>query len=199
MRLLTDSDRVEPVLYPQFDRRNFPDIDLILSCGDLPPEYLTFLASAFGVPLYYVRGNHDIRYGSRPPAGCENLDGRVVRFGGMKIIGFEGSRWYNGGPVQFTEREMRKKIRSMHLTIWWRRGIDVVITHAPPRHVHDAEDPCHKGFKSFGKLIDRYRPGHFIHGHIHRLFTNPDQRVTKIDGTRVINTYGYQIIEIENG
>ena len=196
MRLLTVSDRVEPSLYEHFDRRNFPDIDLILSCGDLPPEYLSFLVSMFNVPLYYVRGNHDIRYELRPPEGCENLDGRLTRFQGIKILGLEGSRWYNGGPVQYTEGQMRRKIRRLRLKLWWRQGIDIVITHAPPRYIHDAEDPCHKGFKSFQKLIDHYRPGHLIHGHIHALFTDPEQRVTTVNRTRVVNTYGYHLIEV---
>ncbi len=69
MRILTVSDRVEPLLYERFDKRFFPAVDLVLSCGDLPPEYLTFLASTFKVPLFYVRGNHDIRYDTSPPPG----------------------------------------------------------------------------------------------------------------------------------
>jgi len=198
MKILTISDRVEPLLYDHFDAVNFPDIDLILSCGDLPPEYLSFLVSKFNVPLFYVRGNHDIRYESSPPDGCENLDGRLTRFRGINILGLEGSRWYNGGPIQYTEKQMRQKIRGLQLKIWWGRGIDIVITHAPPRYIHDAEDPCHKGFKSFQKLIDRHRPGYLIHGHIHTLFTNPEQRVTTVNQTRVLNTFGYHLIEVSH-
>lgn len=198
MRVLTVSDRVEPSLYQNFDRRHFPRFDLIISCGDLPPEYLSFLTTAFSVPLYYVRGNHDIRYESSPPSGCENLDGRLVRFHGLNILGLEGSRWYNGGPVQYTESQMRNKIRALLLKIWWKKGIDIVVTHAPPRFIHDAEDPCHRGFKSYRKLIDRHQPGYFIHGHIHEMFTNPRQRVTRIGQTRVINTYGFHMIEIDH-
>jgi len=196
MRNLTVSDRVEPLLYENFDATRFPDIDLILSCGDLPPEYLTFLAVSFNVPLFYVRGNHDIRYTATPVLGCGNLDGQLVRYRGVNILGLEGSRWYNGGPIQYTESRMRKKISSLWFKIWWSKGIDIVITHAPPRQIHDAEDLCHRGFKSFRKLIDRYQPGYFIHGHIHTHFDNPEQRVTKIQKTRVINTYGYHLIEV---
>jgi len=198
MRILTVSDRVEPLLYDHFDAGNFPDIDLILSCGDLPPEYLSFLVSMFNVPLFYVRGNHDIRYESSPPEGCENLDGRLTRFRGINILGLEGSRWYNGGPIQYTEGQMRRRIRGLQLKLWWDRGVDIVITHAPPRHIHDAEDPCHKGFKSFQKLIKRYRPAYLIHGHIHTLFTNSEQRVTTVNQTRVVNTYGYHLIEVSH-
>lgn len=199
MKILTVSDRVEPVLYDYFDAKNFPGVDLILSCGDLPPEYLGFLASAFNVPLYYVRGNHDIRYETSPPEGCVDLNDRMVEIAGLTILGLEGSRWYNGGPVQYTESQMKGRIRRLRWKIWWKKGIDIVITHAPPRYIHDAEDPCHRGFKSFRKLIDRYQPGYFIHGHIHTLFTNPDQRVTMSDQTRIINTFGYHQIEVDHG
>lgn len=198
MKILTISDRVEPLLYDHFDAANFPGINLILSCGDLPPEYLSFLVSKFNVPLFYVRGNHDIRYESSPPDGCENLDGRLTRFQGINILGLEGSRWYNGGPIQYTEGQMRQKIRMLQLKIWWGRGIDIVITHAPPRHIHDAEDPCHRGFKSFQTLIDRHRPGYLIHGHIHTRFTRPQQRITQVNQTRVLNTFGYHLIEVSH-
>ena len=66
-RILIVADVVVPALYHEFDARLFGEIDLLLSCGDLPPEYLSFLTHAFGVPLYYIRGNHDIRYDSKPP------------------------------------------------------------------------------------------------------------------------------------
>jgi len=197
IRVLTVSDVVEPQLYKQFDPRSFQNIDLVLSCGDLPPEYLAFLVNAFQAPLYYVRGNHDIRYDTRPPTGCIDLHGRMVRFQGLNILGLAGSRWYNGGPNQYTERQMRRIIRRLRPTLWLRRGVDLVITHAPPRHIHDAEDQCHRGFECFRWLIQKYAPTYFIHGHIHCQFTDPDQRVTAINHTRVVNSYGHTIFEID--
>ena len=83
--------------------------------------------------------------------------------------------------------------------LWWNRGVDIVITHAPPRHVHDAEDRCHKGFKSFHPLIRRFSPKYFIHGHIHANFNDPAERETTINRTRVINSYGYTVLEIDTG
>ncbi len=197
MKILTVSDQVEPVLYQRFDRRQFEDIDLILSCGDLPPEYLSFLLGKLNVPLYYVRGNHDIRYESKPPQGCMDLNARLTRFQQITLLGLEGSRWYNGGPMQYTEREMRWRIWRLQPRLWLTGGIDIVIAHAPPRHIHDAEDRCHRGFKSFRRLIDRYSPRYFIHGHIHARFAQPSQRVTMVGRTRVVNTYGYHILQIQ--
>jgi Icc-related predicted phosphoesterase len=197
MKILSVSDRVVSTLYDNFDAERFPKVDLILSCGDLPPEYLSFLVASFNVPLYYVRGNHDIRYDSKPPDGCIDLNARLIRFQGVKLLGLEGSRWYSGGPHQYTENEMWKIIRKLRSKIWWRGGIDIIITHAPPRYIHDAEDLCHRGFKSFRRLIDRYSPIYFIHGHIHANFSDPAERITKINKTKVVNTYGYYLFEID--
>ncbi len=198
MKILSISDHVEPVLYDKFDAERFRGVDLILSCGDLPPEYLSFLVARLNVPLYYILGNHDIRFISKKPDGCIDLHGRMVNFRGINILGLEGSRWYNGGRYQYTESQMRKIVRSLRIKIWIKGKVDIIITHAPPRHIHDAEDPCHKGFKIFRRLIDRYSPGYFIHGHIHFNFTDPSHRISIINRTRVVNTYGYYLFEIDD-
>jgi len=198
IKILCVSDVIEPALYPNLDDRRFHDISLILSCGDLPPEYLSFLVNALRAPLYYVLGNHDIRYATKQPRGCVNLHGRLVTFKRLNILGLEGSMWYNGGPYQYTDSEMRRLIRRLRPTIWWRGGVDLVIAHAPPRGIHDEEDLCHRGFESFRWLIHKYKPNYFIHGHIHKNFGTLAERVSLIDATQVINTYGHYILEIED-
>ncbi|MDM8514666.1 metallophosphoesterase [Desulfobacterales bacterium HSG16] len=197
MKILTVSDIVVPALYNDFEEEKFMDVDLILSCGDLPPEYLSFLAAKINAPLYYVKGNHDIRYETKPPAGCQNIDEKLVKFKWLRIIGLEGSRWYNGNQNQYTEAAMRSKIRRIRYGLWRSGGVDIVITHASPRFIHDADDLCHRGFKCFRDLIDRYKPACFIHGHIHTNFTHESQRTTIIDRTEVINTFGWYILNIE--
>jgi Icc-related predicted phosphoesterase len=196
MKILTVSDRVEPILNDSFDANRFSGIDLIVSCGDLPPEYLTVITTRLQAPLFFVKGNHDIRYDLKPPDGCVDIHGKLVQFQGLKILGLEGSRWYNGGPNQYTERQMRRIIRNLKIGLWWQGGVDMVISHASPRHVHDAEDRCHKGFKSFNRLINHYAPKYFIHGHIHAHFDKFADRLTIIENTKVINSYGYTILEI---
>jgi Icc-related predicted phosphoesterase len=199
IKLLSVSDVVDPMLHQYAGNEPFTGIDVLISCGDLPPEYLSRLVHAFNAPLYFVGGNHDIRYKDKLPQGGLNLHGRVERIKGLNFLGLEGSRWYNGGPYQYTEGQMRGIIRRLRPTLWWQGGIDVVVTHAPPRHVHDSEDLCHRGFRSFRWLIDKYQPDFFIHGHIHRHFSDPCERVTVVDATKVVNTYGYNILEIETG
>jgi len=197
IKILSVSDVIEPALDQHTGGDPFADIDLIFSCGDLPPEYLSRLVHYLKAPLYYVRGNHDIRYNDKPPEGGNDLHGRLERFQGLNILGLEGSHWYNGGPHQYTERQMRSIIRRLRPTLWWRGGVDVVVTHAPPRHVHDAEDPCHRGFECFRRLINKYHPGYFLHGHIHTNFSNSADRVTTVNSTKVVNAYGYYLLEIE--
>lgn len=197
MKILTVADRVTPALLESVHGGPcFTDIDLIVSCGDLPPEYLTSLRARFDQPLFYILGNHDLRYHTSPPKGCQCIDRHLVSSHGLRILGFSGSRWYNGNINQYTEKEMTGFIRRLRLRLWLSGGVDMVVTHAPPRHIHDAEDRCHKGFKSFRSLIDRYRPLYFIHGHIHTLFASEAERITTLNETRIINSYGYYILEV---
>jgi Icc-related predicted phosphoesterase len=198
MKILAVSDFIEPLHCNLLENSALSDVQLIVSCGDLPPDYLSALSKAFAAPLYYIRGNHDNRYESSPPKNCFNIHAQVVSFGDLSILGLEGSHWYNGRPLQYTEAEMRQIIRFLRPRLRRQRTIDMVITHAPPRHIHDAEDPCHRGFQVFRRLIDRYRPKYFLHGHIHRRFDDPGQRITRIAQTRVINCSGYYVFEYDH-
>jgi Icc-related predicted phosphoesterase len=195
MHILAVADKLETALTGEAALIHYPKVDIIFSCGDLAPEYLSQIQRKFEVPLFYVRGNHDVRYQAKPPVGCTNINGRIISYNDLRILGLEGSRWYNGGPAQYTEREMRTKLWKLWTEIWRHRGVDIVVAHAPPRHIHDAEDLCHRGFKTFRRLIDRHRPAYFLHGHIHADFNESMERITLIDRTRVINCYGHFYFE----
>ena len=195
MKILAVADQVEPILYEPGSYKSFPDIDLIVSCGDLPAEYLTYLVTVFNVPLLYVSGNHDGGYNFNPPQGCVNLHGNVVVHKGIRIAGLEGCNWYNGGPFQYTEKQMARMVLKTRFKIWWHRGIDLIVSHAPLRNVHDTKDACHRGFECFGDLVDRCSPHYFLHGHIHTTFKNDEERKTVVNKTDVINTFGYHVFE----
>lgn len=195
MRILSVSDHVEPILYEPGSYKCLSDIDLILSCGDLPPEYLTYLVTVFNVPLLYIRGNHDTIYEVKPPQGCVDLHGKMVVYKGIRILGLEGCHWYNGGLLQYTENQMARMVLKTKLKIWWHRGVDIIISHAPPKDVHDRKDVCHRGFKCFRGLINRYSPTYFLHGHIHTCFKNEKERKMVINGTNIINTFGYHVFD----
>lgn len=197
MKILSVADTVTPkLLEPVGGGPPIDDIELIISCGDLPPEYLTALRNRYDAPLYYVLGNHDLRYSESPPVGCCQIHRRIVTIGEYKITGFSGSRWYNGNINQYSEKQMTRFIRRMRFSLWRNRRVDLVVTHSPPRFIHDAEDLCHRGFRIFRWFIDKYKPRYFIHGHIHALFEDDSQRMTTVNSTSVINSYGYHVLEI---
>jgi len=194
VKILALSDIEVPELGENFAPDLFNGIDLILSCGDLPPEYLTLVRERVNAPLYYVLGNHDIRYRQTPPVGCMNLSFTTARVGNLNLLGLSGSRWYNGGKHQYHEAQMRYQLLKLYFTLW-RQPADIIFAHAPPRHVHDAEDRCHRGFRSFHPLINRFCPSFFLHGHIHANFRHDTERITRINNTQIINCCGSYVFE----
>ncbi len=198
MKLLIVGDTVDPKLYDHFRRERFPDINYILSVGDLPAWYLSYLMSVFNCPLYYVRGNHDHNFDREPPEGGDNIHGRIVKVGNLTVVGFEGSMHYHSPKaVQKTEREMWWEWHRLRFRLFLRRRVDIILTHAPPFGIHDAEDQCHKGFLSFSRMIYKYRPSYFIHGHTHLNYGLKQKRIDIVNETTVINGYGYYILEID--
>ena len=195
MKILAVSDFIEPLSSDLLRGNIFSDVQLIISCGDLPPDYLSALSRAFAAPLYYVKGNHDLRYESSPPKNGFDIHAQLVPFGDLTILGLEGSHWYNGRPLQYTEAQMRQIVRFLRPRLRRSKHLDMVVAHAPPRCIHDTDDPCHRGFQVFRRLINRYQPKYFLHGHIHRRFDEPEQRVTRIGRTRVINCSGCYLFE----
>jgi Icc-related predicted phosphoesterase len=197
MKILSVSDKVEKDLLVSSPACLPARPDIILACGDLPPEYLSQLRECHNVPLYYVQGNHDIRYHTSPPVGCTDIHAQIVTEKGLRIMGFGGSRWYNGGENQYSEAEMKKFIRSLWFQLLQSSAVDLIISHAPPRFINDREDPCHKGFRCFVSLLKKHKPAWFIHGHIHTLFNNPAERIMRVCETQVLNSYGFFFFETE--
>lgn len=118
----------------------------------------------------------------------------------LLIAGISGSLRYNNGLNQYTERQMKRKLSKMIPSliinkIRYGRYLDILLTHASPRHIHDKEDPCHKGFECFNWFIKKFKPAYLVHGHIH-LYDTREQRVTKTGETTVVNAYAHWIIEV---
>ena len=162
MRILAIADTEERALSEHFDPKRWGVIDLIISCGDLDPEYLDLVVSRLNVPLLYVRGNHDTGYQERPPGGCENIDGRVRRFGGLRIAGLEGSRWYGGRGIEVSDREMAWRAFRLRVKILLAGGIDILVTHAPPLLETSAPPESHQ---TGGGTPDRPAHGSRQHSH----------------------------------
>ncbi|MBF6613514.1 MAG: metallophosphoesterase [Chloroflexi bacterium] len=208
LRVLAVADYVEPQLYTSSINEWLAPVDLLISCGDLQPSYLDFLASTLGVPLMHVLGNHcfvEHNSSTEDPdkdryLGAYDLNGHVAEYKGLLLAGLEGSPVYNSGPHQYTESQVAWNLwrlipgllRNKLLT---GRYLDVLVTHTPPRGIHDNDDIAHRGFEALLPFVDRYRPILLLHGHTHRYQPMlPTQ--TRWKDTEIINAYGHVLLEL---
>ena len=185
MKILLLSDVEDQGLWDFFRREKLEGYDLILSAGDLDSQYLSFLVTMGHAPVYYVHGNHDGRYAQFPPEGCACIEDKLVTYQGVRILGLGGSALYSGGPHQYTERQMRRREFRAGFQIRRAKGVDLIVTHAPPKGFGDDADYAHRGFACFETLLRRWQPKALIHGHIHLLYGTP--RVQYCGSTAVIN------------
>ena len=197
MRILAVSDEECPALWDHYRPGRLDGYDLILSAGDLKADYLSFLVTMAHAPLLYVHGNHDEGYSRRPPEGCDCIDDQLVVYRGLRILGLGGCLQYRpDAPWQFTERQMAKRIRKLRLALVRAGGVDIIVTHAPPRGLGDEEDLPHRGFVCFQKLLDRYYPLCLVHGHVHlRGWPLPDRELL-YGSTRIVNASERFVLEL---
>lgn len=196
MRILAVSDEECEALWDYYQPGRLDNYDLILSCGDLKAAYLTFLVTMGNKPLLYVPGNHDKGYLQKPPDGCVDIDCGLVTFNGYRILGLGGCLRYNPGPYQYTEEQMYRRLNKLRFALWRAGGVDIVITHAPPKGVGDREDPAHRGFETFLELIDKYSPTYLLHGHVHARYDIQAPRERRYRTTQVINVSERYVLEL---
>ena len=207
VNILSLSDIQVELIYSPRVKTCFPDIHLVLGCGDLPYYYLEYVANALNAPLYFVRGNHAslVEYtvaGPRTaPLGAVDLHKRVIRHDELLLAGVEGSLRYREAPFQYTQAEMWGHVLSLvpallRNRILYHRYLDVFISHAPPWGIHDQPDLPHQGIKAFSWLLRVFRPRYHFHGHIH-VYRRDIPTNTRYRETLVVNTYGYLETRIE--
>lgn len=189
MRILAIGDEESKYLWDFFDKSKLEGIDLIISCGDLDPRYLTFLATLSNVPVLYVHGNHDEMYETVPPEGCICIEDKVYVHNGVRIMGLGGSMRYRPGSHQYTELEMRMRYVKMKLRFQFIGGVDILVTHAPARNLNDGDDLPHQGFQVFRSILDTYHPKYFLHGHVHMKYGRKHKREDVYEDTQVINVF----------
>ena len=189
MRILAIADEPSSRLWGDLCRDALSGVDLILSAGDLPAKYLSFLTCFTNAPIVYVHGNHDDRYTREPPEGCLNADGKVVEVKGVRILGLGGSiRYRPDGANMYSEKEMAARIAGLRRTLRATGGFDVLLTHAPIRGFGDQDDFAHRGFECFGPLLDAWHPAVMVHGHVHQSYTGSHfKREQDWHGIPVIN------------
>ena len=195
MKILIVSDEECPALWEYYVPGRLKEYDLILSCGDLNAQYLSFLVTMSGKPVFYVHGNHDTDYQYNPPWGCDCIDDAIVEYNGIRFLGLGGCLKYHPGRHQYTDAEMRRRIRRLSWKLNRLGGVDVVVTHAPPEGLGDGEDNAHRGFAALRELLDKYHPTYLLHGHVHMRYGD-QERVREYNGTTLINTCERYVLEI---
>jgi len=210
-RIFAVADEVDEAIYGDKLDRLRPD--LVVSCGDLPFDYLEYIVSRANVPLIYVPGNHDpglapadttwSPLGAEPlpqgPLGCDSADGRVLEVLGLRIGGLGGSIRYRPGPNQYTQPQMRRRALALEFRVRLkrvRRGrrLDVLLTHAPPFGGGPPADPAHVGFAAFSRIYRMLDPAVHVHGHVHLYGRSQPER--RVGNTRIINAVPSRLIEI---
>jgi calcineurin-like phosphoesterase family protein len=218
VRVLAVSDEVDEMLW--HDTSAVASADVVVACGDLPFEFLGHLMDRLDVPLVFVPGNHDpdvsgystsrgglgIRAGMPTdppwPPGAVNTDGRIVDVAGLTVAGLGGCLRYRDGPNQYTQRQFAQRARRLaarHRLRTARGGtrLDLLLTHAPPLGVGDAEDRPHRGFVALHRLVARTSPPLLLHGHVHPYgAATPD---LSLGSTTVRNVVGWHLFDVTTG
>lgn len=190
MKILVLADEESKYLWDFYEEGRFDGIDLVISCGDLKPHYLSFIATYTKAPVLYVHGNHDECYIDTPPEGCVCIDDTIYEYQGVRILGLGGCMQYNYGSIQYTEKQMTRRVIKLLPKLLLHRGFDILVTHAPAYQLNDGTDLPHTGFKIFRKLIEKYQPKYFLHGHMHLNYNHKLPRECKYqEHTTVINGY----------
>ena len=196
VRLLAVSDEPERALDFERNRAQLGRLDAVVGCGDLEPDYLSFLADALRVPLLYVRGNHDrgVNWQATSEVLPGALEGKCERINGVAVVGLswpgedrepravrdEGAAWRQA--LRVATRPPREKPI-------------IVLSHVPPRGLGDTpEDHFHRGFAAYEWLCKRLHPTLWLHGHT-SMAAARDWRVTWGD-TTFVNVTGAVLVEI---
>ncbi len=218
MKILCVSDATDTLIYSENAPERYKDVDFVISSGDLPLRYYDYIQTVLKKDVIYVYGNHNLEdfdraMGKGPVMGPNFspimplvfpgmlLDGKVIRLknSGLLVAGLGGSMLYNYGKSQYSEGQMKNRIRRLipHLLynkMRYGRYLDILITHAPPRGLGDGEDLCHRGFNCFLWFMEKFHPKYLLHGHVHLIDMN-DQRIRRYKDTQVINVYKNYILE----
>ena len=197
LRILVVSDIEAKAYYDYYSPGKLDNIDLILSAGDLNPRYLEFLVTMARCPVFYIHGNHDELYDQTPPQGCVCIDDDLVVYRGVRILGLGGSYRYREGKYMYTEGQMRRRLLRLRFKIHRNHGFDILLTHAPARHINDFDTLSHRGFSCFAELIDRWQPKYFVHGHVQRDYGPNIPQRDHHGNTEIINAFEYCLIDYE--
>ncbi|MDO9378943.1 MAG: metallophosphoesterase [Nocardioidaceae bacterium] len=216
VRVLAVADEVVESFWRSKARDLAPD--LVVAAGDLPWDYVEFIASSVDVPVAFVPGNHDpevlrsrvsrsglhtvagLPCDAPRPHGVTHVDGDVIDLAGLRIAGLGGCVRYRPGPHQYSQREYAGKVRrlSRRLRRLERRdpgGLDLLLTHAPPLGMGDGDDRPHVGIAALVGFLEQAQPTWHLHGHVHpHGHRRPDRTLGR---TTLRNVVPWRVLEVE--
>jgi uncharacterized protein len=208
-RILAVADMVHPYIYRDTFPSGLEPLDLVLIAGDLPGYYIEFIATRCSCPVVFVHGNHgeekvkDYLGEMVDPGGAINAHGKFIRAGDFRIIGWGGAPRYNerndGG--QYTGTQVKLGLGKLEWGLWLEKRrastpFDILLTHAPPPGPHAGSDYAHRGCKEIGDFLMRHKPALMVHGHVHA-YEGKKLEYRSNFGSRVVNAYGYTVLELE--
>ena len=185
MKVLAIADRPPRTPLPETIERERPD--LIVTLGDLDMYALRGLDTVTDVPKLGVYGNH-CSGNYFPEFGIGNMHHATKEVQGVVFGGFEGSiRYKAGDSPMYTEEEATALLADFPY-------VDVLLTHSPPRGVHDESDPAHQGFEALRDYVLRVQPTYLLHGHT---YTSLGTQESLLGRTKIVHVYADQILELD--
>ena len=166
---------------------------------EVTPDHLRMGTKPFPQPEKAAHGAAYIGFKAEVNKNLSYIDPKTGKKTPLLIAGLSGSSKYNNGACQYTDREMKRKLKKLSFRLFlnkllYGRYLDILLTHATPRHIHDHEDPCHIGFECFNWFLQKYQPSLMVHGHIH-LYDMREERSGTYYKTKIVNAYAHCIIE----
>ena len=186
MKILAIADR--PPSKPIYEiMKDNPNIDLIVTLGDLDFMILRELKNITHIPKLGVYGNHcSMNYFE--DLGIINMHLNTFEYGGYLFGGFEGCVRYkeDSNSALYTQEEATELMKDFP-------RVDILLCHAPPRGVNDEESISHQGFDAFSLYCQKNKPQYLFHGHT---YPKKEELITKYYETEIIYVQGEKIIII---
>jgi Predicted phosphoesterases, related to the Icc protein len=182
MRIVATSDTHYTV-----DVKTIPDGDVFMHCGDLmrtgyPSDFekqLEWLAELPHEIKLFTPGNHDFHLKVYPGPALQQL-----RDVGVWVVGLPGNENYstyklpNGMNVlglpyvtNLPRWAFNETDAYLGEFLARQRSIDIVMSHAPPKHILDSPKPgINVGIQAYRDFARYHKPEHWFFGHIHECY-----------------------------
>lgn len=162
-------------------------IELIITLGDFTREDIIALAAIKNVPKIGVYGNHDSGM-YMAELGIWDMHLKTWDFQGLKFGGFQGCVRYKQNPdaIMYTQEEANHLMQDFP-------GVDIFLSHCPPRGINDEEEIAHQGFDALHTYLNTQQPKVWLHGHT---YPTEETAVKQYGSTRIEYVFRHKIIEL---